>query len=157
MTIGTYQLRPESTGSIHIATSDPHRQPTIIGRYLTADFDLQTVIAGIRIARQVMATSVMRPFVAHEAVPGPQVESDDELADYIRRSGMAIYHPVGTCKMGSDPLAVVDEQLRVHGIEGLRVADASIMPTMCSGNTHAPTVMIAERCAQFIKNESRGT
>ena len=98
----------------------------------------------------------MRGYVEHEVTPGPEVRSDDEILDYCRRVGMAVYHPVGTCKMGSDPMAVVDDQLRVRGLDGLRVIDASVMPTITNGNTHAPTMMIAERGADLIKAAARG-
>ncbi len=156
LTIGVYQTRPESKGSMHIASPDPRTQPVIVGNYLSLDYDRQVTVAGIRLARAVMETVAMRGYVDHEVTPGPEVRSDDEILDYCRRVGTAVYHPVGTCKMGSDPMAVVDDQLRVRGLDGLRVIDASVMPTITNGNTHAPTMMIAERGADLIKAAARG-
>lgn len=155
LTIGTYQLRPESKGSIHVRSADPREQPHIQGRYLTLDYDLDVLVAGMQIARQLVGAPALAPYIARETYPGPGYESDEAVRDFALQTGVAIYHPVGTCKMGVDELAVVDETLRVRGLEGLRVMDASVMPTMPSGNTHAPTMMIAERGAQFMKDAAR--
>ena len=154
LTIGSYQMRPESLGNIHIASADPTQQPTITGRYLSVDYDRAVVAGSLRIARQLMATQAMRGYVSHEVAPGAAAAGDDDLIDHAREQGVAIYHPIGTCKMGNDAMAVVDERLRVRGVAGLRVIDASVMPTMPSGNTHAPTMMIAERGSDMIKADA---
>lgn len=114
-------------------------------------------VAGVRIARALMATEAVRHHVDHEIRPGADVCSDDEILDYCRSTGMAVYHRVGTCKMGHGRLTVVGDRLRVRGVAGLRVIDASVMPTMTNGNTHAPAMMIAERGADLIKQAARGT
>ena len=109
----------------------------------------------MRIARKLAQTDPLASYCVYEDRPGKDVKTDDEILDYVRTTGATIYHPVGTCKMGSDPMAVVDAQLRVHGIEGLRVVDASIMPLLVSGNTNAPTIMVAEKAADMIKAAAR--
>ena len=108
------------------------------------------MLAAIRKGRELMATSPLKEVTGEEIAPGAQAESDEELLDWVRKSAETTYHPVGTCKMGSDPMAVVDSELRVHGIAGLRIADASIMPTLTSGNTNAPSIMIGEKCAEMV-------
>ncbi|MEM7407385.1 MAG: choline dehydrogenase [Pseudomonadota bacterium] len=145
-----HQLRPESTGSIHIRSKDPTEAPSIQFNFLSAELDRQVVIACIKETRRLLNTNAMDHLRGTEIAPGPQVRSDDEILDWVRRTAETVYHPVGTCKMGTDPRAVVDERLRVHGIRGLRVADASIMPTLTSGNTNAPSIMIGEKAAQMI-------
>jgi choline dehydrogenase-like flavoprotein len=155
LTIGSYQMRPESRGAIHIGSADPAAQPRIKGEYLSVDYDRQVTIQGLRIARALMRTRALGRYVAHETTPGDEDDSDQALLDFARRQGIACFHPIGTCKMGSDPMAVVDERLRVRGLRGLRVVDASVMPTMTSGNTHAPTVMIAEKAADMVKADAR--
>ncbi|MCG8543636.1 MAG: choline dehydrogenase, partial [Alphaproteobacteria bacterium] len=151
LTISPCQLRPESRGTIHIGSSDPYAAPLIRPNFLTTKTDQDTLVAGMRIARTLTAAEPLSGFCVSEVRPGADVDGDDELLDYARHNGGTIYHPVGTCKMGSDTMAVVDDHLSVHGLEGLRVVDASIMPTLTSGNTHAPTVMIAEKAADMIK------
>ena len=151
LSIGSYQTRPESLGSIHIASAEPQVQPRIKGNYLSVDYDRTAAVGGLRIARALMTAQAISGYVEREIEPGGDVQRDDEFLDYARQTGTGIYHPVGTCKMGSDPMAVVDDRLRVHGIDGLRVIDASVMPIMTSGNTHAPTMMIAERGSDLIK------
>jgi choline dehydrogenase len=113
--------------------------------------DRQTVVAGMKIARRIMENAAMDRYRAHEMNPGPGVQTDAEWLEFARNNGQTTYHVIGTCKMGSDPMAVVDDQLRVHGVAGLRVVDASIMPTMVSGNTNAAVIMIAEKGADMIK------
>jgi len=108
-------------------------------------------LAAVRKGRQLMAASPLKEVTGEEIAPGASVKSDADLLDWIRNNAETTYHPVGTCKMGSDPMAVVDRELRVHGIEGLRVADASIMPTLTSGNTNAPCIMIGEKCAEMVQ------
>ena len=151
MTMTTYQCRPELKGSIHLKSTDPMADPAIRPNFLAEELDRQTVVAGMKIARKVMGNAAMDKYRAFEMNPGPKVQTDAEWLEFARNNGQTTYHVIGTCKMGSDPMAVVDDQLRVHGITGLRVVDASIMPTLTSGNTNAPVIMIAEKGADMIK------
>jgi choline dehydrogenase len=146
--------RTESTGNLHITSSRPEAQPAISFNFLDTENDRQTGIRAIRRAREIVKTAPLGDILGEELEPGSQVRTDDELLDCLRKFGKTSYHPVGTCKMGRDPMAVVDEKLRVRGIAGLRVADASIMPTMTSGNTNAPSMMIGEKCAAMILGEA---
>jgi choline dehydrogenase len=143
-------LRSESTGSIHISSKAPDRPPAIRFNFLSTQLDREVTLEAMRITRRIMAATPMRDIATEEIAPGPNVQADDELLDWIRNNAETTYHPVGTCKMGRDPKAVVDDQLRVHGIDGLRVADASIMPTLTSGNTNAPSIMIGEKASRMI-------
>src|ERR1019366_2842122 len=122
-------LRSESTGSIHVTSKEPHTQPAVRFNFMTAQLDREVTLEAMRITRRIMTAPAMRAIATDEIAPGINVQSEDELLDWVKRNAETTYHPVGTCKMGSDPMAVVDDQLRVHGMEGLRVADASIMPT----------------------------
>jgi choline dehydrogenase len=149
-TVSVCQLRPESRGSIHIKSNDPHQHPAIHPNYLATRSDRQTIIDGLKLIRKIARAPAIQPYISAEFLPGPGVDSDQELLQYARDKGNTIFHPSGTCKMGSDSLAVVDEQLRVRGIAGLRVADASIMPTVLSGNTNAGCIMIGEKAAAMI-------
>jgi len=155
MTVSAYQLRPESKGSIHIKTADPFAPPAIVPNFLTDNEDIRTIIGGMRIARDIIAQPAMDPYRLQEIKPGADAQTDDELIDFCRRTSQTAYHPIGTCKMGQDTMAVVDERLRVHGIQGLRVVDASIMPTMTSGNTNAPALMIGEKGAAMILEDAK--
>jgi choline dehydrogenase len=146
-----YQLRPESRGEIKLKSPDPFDAPAVHANYLATETDRKTIVAGLKLSRRILATPRMQNFVAAEFQPGPTVANDEELLDYARRRGGTVYHPTSTCKMGSDPLAVVDAELKVHGIDGLRVADASIMPTVVSGNTNAATIMIGEKVADMVR------
>jgi choline dehydrogenase len=146
-----YQLRPESRGEIKLKSSDPFDAPAVYPNYLATETDQRTIVAGLKLIRRILATPQMQALTEAEFQPGPTVEGDEALLDYARRRGGTVYHPTSTCKMGSDPMAVVDAELRVHGIEGLRVADASIMPTVVSGNTNAATIMIGERVADMLR------
>jgi len=143
-------LRSESTGSIHLVSKAPNTPPAIRFNFLTAQLDREVTLEAMRITRRIMTASAMRDIASEEIAPGINIKSDDELVDWIKKNAETTYHPVGTCKMGSDPMAVVDDQLRVHGIERLRVADASIMPTLTSGNTNAPSIMIGEKASRMI-------
>ncbi len=143
-------LRSESTGSIHVRSASPATPPAIRFNFLSAQLDREVTLEAMRITRRIMAASPMRDIANDEIAPGINIQSDDELLDWVRHNAETTYHPVGTCKMGTDPMAVVDDQLRVRGIEGLRVADASIMPTLTSGNTNAPSIMIGEKASRMI-------
>ncbi len=150
LTCYAHVMRPESKGHIHITSADPREQPAITFNFLSAPIDAELTVRAIRIARSVMTASALAPLQVSEIAPGAALTTDDEILDWVRRVGETTYHPVGTCKMGSDPMAVVDDQLRVRGITGLRVADASIMPTLTSGNTNAPAIMIGEKAADMV-------
>jgi len=152
--IGTFMLRPESRGSIHIRSADPDEPPAIVANYLADARDRKISIAALRLARQIAEQPALKKFIVREVHPGPDAQSDAALLEHIARLGATSYHPIGTCKMGTDAMAVVDPELRVHGIMGLRVADASVMPTMVSSNTNAPSFLIGERCADFLLREA---
>jgi choline dehydrogenase len=149
-TMSVCQLRPESRGTVKIRSADPFEAPSLQPNYLSAALDRRCAVAGVRLARAIAATSAMKPYVAEEYRPGAGARSDEELLEFARNFGATIFHPSGTCKMGNDSMAVVDDRLRVHGIRGLRVVDCSIMPTLVSGNTNAPAVMIAEKASEMI-------
>jgi choline dehydrogenase len=153
-TASVCQLRPFSRGSIEIRSADPLQHPAIHAGYLSDERDHPVVIDAIRVARRIAAAPALAPHIVSEFVPGPQYQTDAELLDAARQFSQSIYHPAGTCKMGSDPLAVVDERLRVHGVARLRVVDASIMPELVSGNTNAPVIMIAEKAADMILEDA---
>lgn len=155
LTIGPCQLRPESRGSIHIRSADPFAAPRIQPNFLHDEIDQRTLVAGMRVARQLTQAHPLAEFIEEEITPGADLNTDDELLHYAATTGATVYHPVSTCRMGQDPNAVVDEQLRVHGLAGLRVVDASIMPRVSSGNTNAPTIMIAEKAADMVKSTAR--
>jgi choline dehydrogenase len=148
------QLRPESRGFVRIKSADPAMPPAIAPRYLSSRFDCDTVVAGMKLLRQIMSRPAMRRYIAEERAPSPACTSDADLLAFARATGSTVFHPTSTCRMGSDPAAVVDARLRVHGIEGLRVIDASIMPTVVSGNTNAAVVMIAEKGAGMILEDA---
>jgi choline dehydrogenase len=143
-------LRPRSRGYIGLRSADPAADPLIEPRYLSDPADLRLMIEGVRAARRVLAAAAFDPYRGAEIFPGTAANSDEQIARFIRRKAETIYHPVGTCKMGHDDMAVVDDQLKVHGIDGLRVADASIMPSLIGGNTNAPVMMIAEKAAELV-------
>ena len=143
-------LRSESTGSIHVSSRAPRTPPAIHFNFLTAQLDREVTLEAMRITRRIMTAPAMAGIAADEIAPGVALQADDEMLDWVRRNAETAYHPVGTCKMGTDPMAVVDEQLRVRGLQGLRVADASIMPTLTSGNTNAPSIMIGEKASRMV-------
>ncbi len=148
-------LRPSSRGSVRIRSADSAEAPAIAPNYLATDEDLAVAVAGIRFTRRIMSSPALEKFSPVEWKPGPSVASDEELRSAAGDLGTTIFHPVGTCKMGHDDMAVVDDRLRVYGVSRLRVIDASIMPTITSGNTNAPTVMIAEQGARFLLDDAR--
>ena len=150
LTIAPCQVRPESRGSIRIRSSDPSVYPAISPGYLTDPLDQEVAVAGLKWGRKIASQPALAEWIDHEMLPGPLARDDEALLGYARMAGSTIYHPVGTCRMGHDAGAVVDPQLRVAGVENLRVVDASVMPRLCSGNTNAPTIMIAEKAADMI-------
>jgi len=154
-TMIAYQLRPESRGQIKLKTADPSDPPAVYPNYLATETDRRTIVAGLKLCRQLLANPHLERFIESEFLPGPAVQSDEQLLDFARQRGGTVYHPTSTCKMGQDPMAVVDPELRVHGLDGLRVADASIMPTVVSGNTNAATIMIGERVADMARQQLR--
>jgi choline dehydrogenase len=154
-TVAVSIARPESRGTIMARTPDPYDRPVIRPNYLSAPGDLRVMLAGIAHARRIFTQPAFAPYTAGEIVPGPNVGKEDELIDYVRNYGTTIYHPVGTCRMGEDPMAVVDSRLRVRGMTGLRVIDASVMPLVTTGNTNAPTIMIADKGAAMIREDAR--
>lgn len=154
-TIAVSIARPESRGTIMATSPFSTDRPSIKPNYLSATTDIGVVLAGVGHARRIFASDAMAKHTVHEVAPGDDIEGDDALLDYIRNNGTTLYHPVGTCKMGIDPMAVVDPRLRVNGVNGLRVIDASIMPAVTTGNTNAPTIMIAEKGAAMIREDAR--
>ena len=150
-TLVYYPMRPTSRGHVRIKSPDPMAAPAMQPNYLSTDYDRRIMIAGARMARALAATPSLAPYVKEEIQPGPGVQTDEQILDAVREHGSSGYHPCGTCRMGVDPLAVVDPQLRVHGVAGLRVIDASVMPTLVSGNTNAATIMIAEKGADLVR------
>ena len=155
ITAGAWQMRPLSRGYVEARSPNPAEAPAINPRYLSEDTDRRAMIGGLKFVRRLFAAPALAKYVGAEILPGAQVESDDELLDYARQKGSTVYHATCTCKMGTDQLAVVDDQLRVHGLQNLRVIDASVMPTVTSTNTNAPTIMIAERGADLIRRAAR--
>ena len=154
-TILANQSRPESRGHVRIASPDPAARPAIVANYLSTDHDRAVTVAAIKFARLLARTTALNRIVTEELFPGAEVSSDKDFLAVARREGQSAYHPVGTCRMGGDTGAVVDARLRVHGIAGLRVADASIMPTLVSGNTNAACMMIGEKAADMIQADAR--
>jgi choline dehydrogenase len=152
LTLGVWQERPESVGYVHARSKNAFDKPIIQPNYLTHETDQKSLVGGMKLARQLFRTPALARFVEAETSPAPDLESDDELLDYARQMGTTVYHMIGTARMGpaTDPMNVVDAQLRVHGLDGLRVADASIMPSMPSANTNATTYMIAEKASDMI-------
>ena len=152
MTIHACVLRPQSKGQLLLQSADPALAPTMQPNYLQSGQDLELMLEGARIAKEIFSQEVFRPYVDGFIFPEDSVKTRDQRIDFIRRKAETVYHPIGTCKMGSDPMAVVDPSLKVHGMENLLVVDASVMPELVSGNTNAPTMMIAEKCADLMLN-----
>jgi choline dehydrogenase len=154
-TASVCQLRPESRGSLRIKSADPAMPPEIRINYLATETDRTAFIEGVKILRKILAAPALKPYVVDEVYPGSKVVSNEDILAFCRQTGSTVYHPTSTCRMGNDQLAVVDQRLRVRGIEGLRVVDASVMPDLMSGNTNAPTIMIAEKASDMILEDSR--
>jgi choline dehydrogenase len=153
-TASVCQLRPESRGSLRIKSADPMVPPEIRINYLATETDRAAFVEGLKILRRILGAPALEPYVVEELDPGPKVSTDAELLQYCRQRGSTIYHPTSTCRMGNDLLAVVDQRLRVRGIDGLRVVDGSVMPDLVSGNTNAPIVMIAEKASDMILEDA---
>jgi choline dehydrogenase-like flavoprotein len=154
MTIVVCAVRPDSRGTIMARSGDPFAPPAIRPNYLSAPSDLRVLLAGIDHARRIFAAPALAPHSSAETMPGADTRSEEALTHFVHEAGMNLHHPVGTCHMGEDPMAVVDSRLRVRGVGGLRVIDASVMPTVTTGNTNAPTIMIGEKGAAMIREES---
>lgn len=152
MTIACYQLRPESLGSIHIRSADADVQPAIRFNFLGHELDQRTMAAGFHMMRAIAGAPAMQALRGEEFSPGEAVRTDAQILDWIRHNSQTAYHPIGTCRMGAGEDCVVDEHLRVRGLSGLRVADASIFPTMPSGNTNAAAIMVGEKAANLLRN-----
>ena len=155
LTGGPWQMRPLSRGYVLAKSNRPGDMPAINPRYLTEESDRRAIVGGLKFVRRIFNAPALQPYIGDEKLPGAKVQSDDELLDYAKRNGNTVYHASCTCMMGQHAMAVVDDQLRVHGIEGLRVVDASVMPSVTSTNTNAPTIMIAEKAAVLIRAEAR--
>ena len=156
ITIASVLLRPKSRGSIRLRSTDPNEAPIIRANYFTEEADLQMLVEGVKRSREIARTNALAPYRGREVWPGEERQTDKEIADFIVDHFQSLYHPVGTCRMGNNESAVVDPELRVRGVQGLRVVDASVMPSIIGGHTNAPTVMIAERAADLIKAASYG-
>jgi choline dehydrogenase len=145
-------IRPTSRGSVHARSTDPKAFPKILHNYLSTDHDRDLAIEGFKLQRKIYQSDAFSPHATYEIVPGDGVQTDEEILDFWKTEGMSVYHPVGSSRMGpaDDPSAVVDNELRVHGVDSLRIVDASIFPLLPSGNTHAPTVAVAERAADLL-------
>ncbi len=156
MTIAVCLARPDSRGTIMARSADPMARPAIRPNYLAASTDVEVLLAGIDRARRIFAAPALSRYSAMETMPGSGIETTQQLNDFLHRDGTNLHHPVGTCRMGEDPLAVVNSRLRVRGLAGLRVIDASVMPTVTTGNTNAPTIMIGEKGAAMIREDAAG-
>jgi choline dehydrogenase len=155
MTSGVWQMRPESRGFVEARSADAREQPVFNPNYLAEDRDRRTVIAGLRLIRAWFNAPALKRYLVAETFPGPDVQTDDEFLAYARQVGTTVFHATCSCRMGPDPMAVVDDRLRVHGMDGLRVIDASVMPAVTSTNTNAPTIMIAEKGSGMVKEDAR--
>jgi choline dehydrogenase len=153
-TLTPVHLRPDGRGTVRLGSPDPFAWPAVLFDYLRTDYDVRAALMGLRLVRQIAAQPALRPYVVDEIFPGVDITSDADLLDYVRRTGVSNQHPTSTCAMGTGSNTVVDPRLRVHGIAGLRVADASIMPVVVGGNTNAPTIMIGEKAAAMILQDA---
>ncbi|MCX3060164.1 GMC family oxidoreductase [Streptomyces beihaiensis] len=156
-TLAATAVRPRSRGRVALRSADPEQPATVLGGYLSCGADTDTLVRGLELARELIATEALRPFRGVELCPGPSVRTRKELRAHVTANASTLWHPVGTCRMGADPQAVVDAELRVHGVDGLRIADASVMPTITTGNTNAPVVMIAEKAADLMRATTTGS
>jgi choline dehydrogenase len=155
VSVGTFMLRPRSRGSVHVCSPDPAAHPRIVSNYFTDPADRRAALAAVRLARAVVAQPALADFIVREIRPGPGADTDEALFDFVTSTAQTSYHPIGTCRMGGDADSVVDARLRVRGVEGLRVADASVMPTMPSSNTNAPAIVVGEKAARMIVEDAR--
>ena len=153
--IGATHLRPHARGTVRLKSPDPMRPPAIAFNFFKDQYDRDAIVTGFKLVRQLAATPALKRYIKEEVTPGREVRSEDEILEFCRQSLMTVYHPAGTCRMGTDPLAVVDPRLRVHGIEHLRVIDTSIMPNVVAGNTNAPAMMIGEKASDMILEDAR--
>ena len=153
-TLSPVHLRPDGRGTVRLASPDPLAPPRILFDFLRTEYDMQAILTGIRIARRIAGQPALHGYTVQELAPGPQVTSDLELADFVRQTGISNHHPASSCAMGTGTNSVVDPRLRVHGITGLRVADASIMPVVVGGNTNAPSIMIGEKAAAMLLEDA---
>jgi choline dehydrogenase len=154
-TLMPVHLRPDGRGTVRLASPDPLAPPEILFDYLRSEYDMAAMRFGIRLCRRIAEQPALKGYIVHEMLPGPGVTRDDDLAAFVRETGVSNQHPTSSCAMGHGPGTVVDPRLRVHGIEGLRVADASIMPVVVAGNTNAPTIMIGEKAAAMILEDAQ--
>ncbi len=154
-TASVCQLRPQSRGRLGLKSADPAAPPRIDPGYLSSEIDCQTMVEGVKVARRIAEFEPLKSEITSEFAPGADLVDDDDVLNWVRDTATTIYHPTGTCKMGNDPDAVVDQRLRLHGLDGLRVVDASVMPNLVSGNTNGPTIMIAEKAADMIREDAR--
>jgi choline dehydrogenase len=154
-TLTPVHLRPDGRGTVRLKSPDPFAWPAVLFDYLRTEYDIRAALAGLRLVRTIAAQAALKPYVVSEIFPGLDIESDADLLDYVRRTGVSNQHPTSSCTMGSGPNTVVDPRLRVHGVAGLRVADASIMPVVVGGNTNAPTIMIGEKAAAMILEDAK--
>jgi choline dehydrogenase len=155
MTCGMWQMRPQSRGYVEAKSPRPQEQPTINPRYFSEEADRRAAIGGLRWIRKLFAAPALAQYVVAEPVPGKDVQTDKELLHYVQQTGGTVFHATCTCKMGPDTMAVVDDRLKVHGLERLRVIDASVMPAVTSTNTNAPTIMVAEKGAAMVREDAR--
>jgi choline dehydrogenase len=156
-TFSVCQLRPSSRGQVRIRSADPLQPPAMQANYLSTDLDRRTTVAALKAARAISQTPAMQPYIRREVKPGLETDDEPALLEFARNNGATIFHPSGTCKMGHDAQAVVDKRLRVHGLQGLRVVDCSVMPTLVSGNTNGPVVALAEKAVDMILQDRHRT
>jgi choline dehydrogenase len=154
-TLSPVHLKPDGRGTVRLASPDPLAPPSILFDFLRTDYDMRAVVTGVRLARTIAGQPALQPYVAEEIAPGPATTSDSDMEAFVRLTGVSNHHPSSTCAMGTGTNSVVDPRLRVHGIDGLRIADASIMPSVVAGNTNAPSIMIGEKAAAMILEDAR--
>jgi choline dehydrogenase len=153
-TLSPVHLRPDGRGTVRLGSPDPMAAPQINFDFLRTDYDMNAIVTGIRLVRKIAEQPALKRYIVEELAPGPSVSDDAEVAQYVRQTGVSNHHPSSSCAMGTGPNTVVDPRLRVHGVAGLRVADASIMPVVVAGNTNAPSIMIGEKAAAMILEDA---